>query len=123
MERNSSGLGGTDAKLLWTKAKWEGTSGKGKDNLLFQEAWLGASLVVQWLRLNTPSARGLGSVPGQGTRSHMPQLRIHMPQLKDLTYCIKDGRCCVLQIRPGATKEINVFIKEAEAAGCAQEER
>ena len=26
--------------------------------------------------------RGPGSVPGQGTRSHTPQLRVHMPQLK-----------------------------------------
>ena len=25
---------------------------------------------------------GLGSVPGQGTRAHMPQLRVHMLQLK-----------------------------------------
>ncbi|TEA34982.1 hypothetical protein DBR06_SOUSAS9710054, partial [Sousa chinensis] len=32
------------------------------------------SLVVQWLRL--PNAGGPGSVPGQGTRSHMLQLKI-----------------------------------------------
>ena len=32
-------------------------------------------LVVQWLRLQVPSAGGLGSIPGQGTRFHMPQLR------------------------------------------------
>ena len=32
----------------------------------------------------TPSSQweGLGSIPGQGTRSHMPQLRVHMLQLK-----------------------------------------
>ena len=29
----------------------------------------GTSLVVQWLRLHTPNAGGLGSIPGQGTRS------------------------------------------------------
>ncbi|TEA11165.1 hypothetical protein DBR06_SOUSAS7210085, partial [Sousa chinensis] len=40
------------------------------------------SLVVQWLRLCTPSAGGPGSTPDQGTRSHMPQLRVCMPQLK-----------------------------------------
>ncbi|TEA25844.1 hypothetical protein DBR06_SOUSAS1210137, partial [Sousa chinensis] len=34
------------------------------------------SLVVQWLRLRAPSAGGLGLIPGQGTRSHMPQLRL-----------------------------------------------
>ena len=42
----------------------------------------GTSLVVQWLRLHTPNAGGSGLIPGQGTRSHMPQLRVHMPQLK-----------------------------------------
>ena len=31
----------------------------------------GTSLVVQWVRLHTPNAGGLGSIPGQGTRSHM----------------------------------------------------
>ena len=31
--------------------------------------------MVQWLRPHAPNARGLGSIPGQGTRSHMPQLR------------------------------------------------
>ena len=34
----------------------------------------GTSLVVQWLRLHTPKAGKLGSIPGQGTRSHMLQL-------------------------------------------------
>ena len=32
--------------------------------------------MVQWLRLCTPNAGGLSSVPGQGTRSHMLQLKI-----------------------------------------------
>ena len=27
--------------------------------------------MVQWLRLCAPNAVGLGSIPGQGTRSHM----------------------------------------------------
>ena len=34
----------------------------------------GTSLVGQWLRLCALNAGGLGSVPGQGTRSHTPQL-------------------------------------------------
>ena len=42
------------------------------------------SLVVQWLRLCTPNAGGLGLIPGQGTRPYMPQLRVHTPQLKIL---------------------------------------
>ena len=41
---------------------------------------LRTSLVVQWLRLHAPNAGGLGSIPGQGTRSHMPQQRICRPQ-------------------------------------------
>ena len=32
-------------------------------------------LVVQWLRLHSPNAGSRGSIPGQGTRSLMPQLR------------------------------------------------
>ena len=41
------------------------------------------SLVVQWPKLCAPKAGGLGSAPGQGTRSHMPQqLRVCMPNKK-----------------------------------------
>ena len=36
---------------------------------------MGTSLVVQWLRLHSPNAEGKGSIPGQGTRSHMLHLR------------------------------------------------
>ena len=35
----------------------------------------GTSLVVQWLRLCTPNAGGVGAIAGQGTRSHVPQLK------------------------------------------------
>ena len=38
-------------------------------------------LVVQWLRLAS-NAGGLGLIPGQGTRSHRPQLRVLTSQLK-----------------------------------------
>ena len=41
---------------------------------------VGASLVVQWLRFWAPTAEGTGSIFGQGTRSHMPQLRAYMLQ-------------------------------------------
>ena len=34
------------------------------------------SLVVQWLRLCTLNAGGLGSIPGQGTRSHILQVSV-----------------------------------------------
>ena len=44
-----------------------------KDILEFvnQKMAPGAFLVVQWLRLPAANAGGLGSIPGQGTRSHM----------------------------------------------------
>ena len=35
----------------------------------------GTFLVIQWLRLFSPSAGGLGTIPGEGMRSHMLQLR------------------------------------------------
>ena len=44
----------------------------------------GTSLVVQWLRLHTPKAGGLGSTPSQGTRSHMMQLKSSNAATKDL---------------------------------------
>ena len=37
---------------------------------------LGISLVVQWLRFCAPNAGGPGSIPRQGTRSHVLQLKI-----------------------------------------------
>ena len=38
--------------------------------------------MIQWLRLQALNAGHPGSIPGQGTRSHMPQLRDRMSQLK-----------------------------------------
>ena len=43
---------------------------------LFKIHVLGTYLIVQWLRLLTPNAGNPGSVPGQGIRSHMLQLKI-----------------------------------------------
>ena len=42
----------------------------------------GTLLVVQWLRLHTPHVRSLSLIPGQGTRSHMAQIRSCVPQLR-----------------------------------------
>ena len=36
---------------------------------------ISGSLVVQWLRVRASNAEHQGSIPGQGTRSHMLQLR------------------------------------------------
>ena len=60
----------------------------------------GTSLVVQWLGLSAPNAEGPGSVPGQETRSHMPQLRL-----------------CMLQLRPDTANWINknkYFLKSKQ---------
>ena len=57
-----------------------------------------------WLRLRTPSAGGLGSVPGQGTRSPMLQLRVWMHQLKDPSYQNTNQRSCMPQLRSGSAK-------------------
>ena len=38
--------------------------------------------MVQWVIFHVPKEGGPGSIPGQGIRSHIPQLRVHMPQLK-----------------------------------------
>ena len=45
----------------------------------------GTSLVVQWLRLCAPNAGDSGLIPGQGTISHMPQLRVCMLQQRPST--------------------------------------
>ena len=45
------------------------------EDLAFKNASLGASLVVQWLRLHVPNAGGLGSIPGQEARSHMAKTK------------------------------------------------
>ena len=39
---------------------------------LAKEMRFETSLAIQWLRLRAPSAEGLGSMPGQGTRAHVP---------------------------------------------------
>ena len=46
-----------------------------------KEASRRASLVVQWLMLWAPNAGGPGSIPGEGTRSHMLQLRPQSSQI------------------------------------------
>ena len=54
---------------------------KEKQSLIIR---IGTSLVVQWLRFCASSGGGPGSIPGQGTRSHMLWLRVHMLKLKIL---------------------------------------
>ena len=49
---------------------------------LIKKSYVGASLVVQWLRLRAPNAGGLGLIPDQRTRSHMQQLKIPCAAIK-----------------------------------------
>lgn len=48
----------------------------------FLKMRLGTSLMAQWLKLHPPNTEHPGSIPGQGARYHMPQLRVCMLQLK-----------------------------------------
>ena len=54
-----------------------------------QKVYWGTSLVVLWLRFHAPNVESLGSIPGQGTRSHMPQIRVCMLHLKIPTVATK----------------------------------
>ena len=58
----------------------------------------GPSLVVQYLRLCSPSAGGPSLIPWQGTGAHVLPLRVHMPQLKipcaaTKTQCSQINKC------------------------------
>ena len=56
----------------------------------------------QGLRLYTPNAGGLGSIPGQGSRSHMLQLRVYMLRLKVL-----DAATKILSVTKTQCRQIN----------------
>ena len=71
--------------------------------------------MVQWLKLCSPNAGGLGSIPGQGTRSHMPKMGVRKLQLKEIlgaTRWIKDEMCCSWDlVEP--KKQINILLKSS----------
>ena len=71
--------------------------------------------MVQWLKLCSPNAGGLGSIPGQGTRSHMPKMGARKLQLKKIlgaTRWIKDVTCCSWDlVEP--KKQINILLKSS----------
>ena len=46
-----------------------------QQNEIYKNKQRGTSVVIQWLRFHIPKAEGPGSIPGQGTRSHVRQLR------------------------------------------------
>ena len=59
---------------------------------------------VQWLRLHTPNAGSPGSIPGRGTRPHLPQLRGLMLQLNSPHAAMKVENLPVPQLRPDTAK-------------------
>ena len=52
----------------------------------------GISLLVQQLRLHAPNVGGLGLIPGQETRSHMPKQRPRAAKSININIFLKDGR-------------------------------
>ena len=58
------------------------------NKLILKVICKGTSLVIQWLRLRAPNAGDPGSIPGQGTRSHMHAAT------KDPTLSNGDPECC-----------------------------
>ena len=72
----------------------------------------GPSPAAQGPRLST-SAGGLGSISGQGTRSHMPQLKVCTPQRKipratTTTRCRQINKCFVLFLN--TIHNIRIFL-------------
>ena len=67
--------------------------------------------MVQWLTLPAPNASGPGSIPGQETKSHMPQLRVHMlqPQIQCAKMKSKDPN---QDPTPKPSKYINIKKKK-----------
>ena len=72
-------------------------SPKGKQQMkkyLFKKIYEGTSLVAQWLRLQAPNAGGPGSIPGQGTRSHMhAATKSSHAQLRSWQAATKEPKC------------------------------
>ena len=66
-----------------------------KKFLVTRNGVFGTFLVVPWLRLHAPNARGIGSIPGQGIDSHMLQLMIPHAITEDPACCIQDQRFCI----------------------------
>ena len=65
----------------WSCRKTFRVAGKGVTWKTPEKSY-GGDLVVQRLRLHVPSTGGPGLIPDQGTRSHMPQLKILRAETK-----------------------------------------
>ena len=87
---------------MWKLETW-------KDPIALKCTWR-TSLVVQWLRLHAPNAGGPDSIPGQGTRPHMPQLKILHATMK--TWCSQINKYFLnpQTQREGRTNDFNQTI-------------
>ena len=86
-------------KKRWTQQFHAWLFAQQNVNTCFQKVMVRTSLVAQWLRLRSPDAGGPCAIPNQGTRSHMPQLRIHM--LKQDSTCQNDPTEPIMERRQG----------------------
>ena len=73
--------------------------------------------MVQGLRLHAVNVGGLGSIPGQETRSHMLRLRVLMPRLKILRATTKT-RCSQINTYLNIKKNTVSPWKGGMACGC-----
>ena len=55
-------------KVSWGRERGGCREGEGEREKNIRKGQTGASLVVQWLRLCAPNARGMGLIDGQGTK-------------------------------------------------------
>ena len=55
-------------KVSWGRERGGCREGEGEREKNIRKGQTGASLVVQWLRLCAPSARGMGLIAGRGTK-------------------------------------------------------
>ena len=75
---------GQEKKMKWHRYKFRSSEEGAKEVNYSTKRRLGrrTSQLVQWLRLRGSKAGGLGSIPGQGTRSHRPKLTVCTSQQK-----------------------------------------
>ena len=77
--------------------------------------------MAQWIRLCAPDAGGPVSIPDQGTRSHMSQLRVHMPQLRSLPAATKTRHNQIKKYKTEQTENKgSTLVEDVDSgAGCA----
>ena len=77
-----------------------------------------SSLVVQWLRLHDLNAGGPSLIPGQGTRSHIPQQRVTIPCATTKTWHSQINNFVKKKkkIRITDTSIIKCLVKKGQAA-------